>query len=147
MSASERAQSSADQPGPDPSHPQEARATAEPAPRTGDDAGDGAEGESPAPDPGPSRDPVPPREAILRVVRDVIAPLVHADGGDLHVVSADDAGIALHLSGRYSGCPGNTLARRRVIEPLIAKAAPGATVTVTSGPLIPAVAEPVEPVP
>src|SRR5438874_1972344 len=64
-------------------------------------------------------------------------PQNQADGGELYLVSVDDAGVTLHLSGRFSGCPGNTLARRRVLEPLIASAVPGAYLTVTTGPLVP----------
>jgi Fe-S cluster biogenesis protein NfuA len=78
-----------------------------------------------------------PKDEIVRVVREILAPLVQADGGELYLVSVDDSGVALHLSGRFSGCPGNTLARRRVIEPLLASAAPGAHLTMTTGPLIP----------
>ena len=82
-----------------------------------------------------------PKDEIVRVVREVLAPLVQADGGELYLISVDDSGVALHLAGRFSGCPGNTLARRRVLEPLIASAAPGAHLTVTAGPLIPKGAE------
>ncbi|HEV8244819.1 MAG TPA: NifU family protein [Polyangiaceae bacterium] len=82
-----------------------------------------------------------PRELILQVVRDVVAPLIRADGGEIHILSADDGGVALHVSGRYSGCPGNTLARRRVIEPIIGKRVPGAKVALSSGPRIPKGAE------
>ena len=82
-----------------------------------------------------------PREQILEVVRELVAPLIRADGGEIHIVSVDDAGVSLHLSGRYSGCPGNTLARRRVIEPLISKRVPGARVALSSGPLLPKGAE------
>ncbi len=78
-----------------------------------------------------------PKDEIVRVVREILAPLVHADGGELYLVSVDDSGVALHLSGRFSGCAGNTLARRRVLEPLIAAAVPGAYVTMTTGPLVP----------
>jgi Fe-S cluster biogenesis protein NfuA len=78
-----------------------------------------------------------PQHEIVRVVREVLAPLIQADGGELYLVSVDDSGVSLHLAGRFSGCPGNTLARRRVLEPLIASAAPGAYLTVTSGPLVP----------
>jgi Fe-S cluster biogenesis protein NfuA len=78
-----------------------------------------------------------PKDEIVRVVREVLAPLVQADGGELYLVSVDDAGVALHLAGRFSGCPGNTLSRRRVLEPLIAAAVPGAYVTMTTGPLVP----------
>ena len=78
-----------------------------------------------------------PKDEIVRVVREVLAPLVRADGGELFLVSVEDSGVSLHLSGRFSGCPGNTLARRRVLEPLIASAVPGAYLTMTTGPLIP----------
>lgn len=81
--------------------------------------------------------PTAPQHEIIRVVKEVLAPLVQADGGELYLVSVDDAGVSLHLAGRFSGCPGNTLARRRVLEPLIASAVPGAYVTMTTGPLVP----------
>lgn len=81
------------------------------------------------------------REALLRVVHDVIAPLVRADQGELYLVGVSEERVALHLGGRYSGCPGNTLARRRVIEPALHAVAPGAEVIITSGALIPAQAE------
>jgi Fe-S cluster biogenesis protein NfuA len=78
-----------------------------------------------------------PKDEIVRLVREVLAPMIQADGGELYLVSVEDSAVALHLAGRFSGCPGNTLARRRVLEPLIAAAAPGATLTVTTGPLVP----------
>lgn len=78
---------------------------------------------------------------ISKVLRDIVAPLVRADGGELYLVAANEEGVSLHLSGRFSGCPGNTLATRRVIEPAIFAVAPKARVTVTSGPLIPKGAE------
>jgi len=81
------------------------------------------------------------REALLRVIRDIIAPLIRADQGELYLVGATDERVSLHLAGRYSGCPGNTLARRRVIEPALHAIAPTAEVIVTSGALIPANAE------
>lgn len=81
------------------------------------------------------------REDLLRVVREVIAPLVRADHGALYLVSASDDAISLHLSGRYAGCPGNTLTRRRVLEPLLQAAAPNAQITIQSGAIIPKGAE------
>ena len=82
-----------------------------------------------------------PRDALVRIVRDLLAPLIRADGGEVYIVRVDDDGIALHLAGRYAGCPGNTLARRRVIEPALRAASPGATVVITSGVLVPESAE------
>ncbi len=81
------------------------------------------------------------QDEIQRVVREVLAPLVHADGGELYLVSVAETGISLHVTGRFSGCPGNTLARRRIFEPPLAAVAPGITVTLSSGPLIPFGAE------
>jgi Fe-S cluster biogenesis protein NfuA len=85
-----------------------------------------------------------PRDEILRVVHDILAPLVRADGGDVYLVRAEDDAVELHLAGRFSGCPGNTLAKRRVIEPAILAVAPGAQVKVTSGAIVPEGAEKIE---
>jgi Fe-S cluster biogenesis protein NfuA len=79
--------------------------------------------------------------AIRELIREVVGPLVRADGGELHVVSLADHSISLHLSGRFSGCPGNTLARRRVIEPPLLKRFPDLKIEITSGPFVPAGAE------
>ncbi|HEY6556488.1 MAG TPA: NifU family protein [Polyangiaceae bacterium] len=81
------------------------------------------------------------RDEIMRVIREVVAPLIRADGGQVYLVNATADAVSLHLTGRFSGCPGNTLAKRRVIEPAIFAVAPGTDVTVTSGVLIPAGAE------
>ncbi len=86
-----------------------------------------------------------PREELLRVTREVLAPLVLADGGRLYLVSAGDDHVSLHLAGRFAGCPGNTLAIRRIVEPAFQAVAPGARVTVTSGAIIPPGASAVSP--
>lgn len=83
-----------------------------------------------------------PREQILETVRELLEPLVRADGGRLHVVALRERSLSLHLSGRFSGCPGNTLARRRVLEPVLAARFPELELEITSGPLVPAGAEP-----
>ncbi len=77
------------------------------------------------------------REEILRVLREILAPLIRADGGEVYLVRAEDDGVELHLGGRYAGCPGNTLTTRRIIEPAIRAVAPGVQITVTAGALIP----------
>lgn len=81
------------------------------------------------------------REAAVRVVREIIAPLIRADGGTVYLVATPKNALSLHLAGRYSGCPGNTLARRHVIEPAVRAVAPDLEIIVTSGALIPANAE------
>jgi Fe-S cluster biogenesis protein NfuA len=74
-----------------------------------------------------------PRENLLKVCSDIIAPLVHADGGELFVVSIEEGSIALHLAGKCAGCPGATLTSASIIEPAIHAVAPLVRVTVTSG--------------
>ncbi len=77
------------------------------------------------------------KDEIMRVAREVLAPLVRADGGDLYLVSVEETGVSRHVTGRFAGGPGNTLARRRIFEPPLSAIAPGINVTLTSGPLIP----------
>jgi Fe-S cluster biogenesis protein NfuA len=76
-------------------------------------------------------------DEILRVVKDVLGPLLRVDGAKLYVVQAGADAVVLHLAGRSAGCPGNTLTTRRIIEPAILAVAPKARVTVTAGALIP----------
>ena len=85
-----------------------------------------------------------PRAPILATVREIVAPLVRADGGDVYLVEAVERSLSLHLSGRFSGCPVNTLLRRRVIEPLLVARFPGLELEVTSGPRVPPGAERIE---
>ena len=82
-----------------------------------------------------------PRDQILEIVREIVGPLVRADGGQIYLVALGERSLALHLSGRFSGCPGNTLARRRVLEPLLNARFPDLKIEITSGPLLPAGAE------
>ena len=84
---------------------------------------------------------------MLRVVREILAPLICADGGEIFLVKAEDDVLELHLGGRYTACPGGTLATRRFIEPAVLAVAPDAQVKVTWGGLIPAGAELVGPAP
>ena len=83
-------------------------------------------------------------EAALRIVREVLAPLIRADGGSLYVLSGPENSVRLHLSGRYAGCPGNTLTRRRVIEPALRRVAPEIEIVITSGAIVPEGAERIE---
>ena len=82
-----------------------------------------------------------PRDQILEIVREIVGPLVRADGGQVYLVAVGDRSLTLHLAGRFSGCPGDTLARRRVLEPLLTARIPDLKIEITSGPLLPAGAE------
>jgi Fe-S cluster biogenesis protein NfuA len=77
-------------------------------------------------------------EQLLKVCREVIAPMVRADGGELYVVAVEPEQVTLHLAGLCSGCPGATLTTRAVIEPAVHAIAPSARVIVTNGVDIPA---------
>lgn len=74
---------------------------------------------------------------VDQVLKELIAPLIEQDGGELFVVRQDDTELRLHLRGRFSGCPGNTLVIRRVIEPAVLAVAPGLRISVSSGVLVP----------
>jgi Fe-S cluster biogenesis protein NfuA len=76
-------------------------------------------------------------EALKRVLGAVVEPLIRADRGELFVVQLSADVVALHLRGKFSGCPGNTLAIRRVIEPALFAVAPLARVTITTGENLP----------
>ena len=69
-------------------------------------------------------------QELLSVLREVLGPMIWADQGELYLVMADDRTVALHLRGRFSGCPGNTLVVRRIIEPLISRTLPNARVMI-----------------
>ncbi|MCC6552598.1 MAG: NifU family protein [Polyangiaceae bacterium] len=76
-------------------------------------------------------------DQLLKVCREVIAPLVKADGGEFYIVAVEPDHLTLHLAGACSGCPGATLTTRAVIEPAVLAVAPSARVVVTSGVRVP----------
>jgi Fe-S cluster biogenesis protein NfuA len=83
----------------------------------------------------------PGRNEILTVIREILLPLVAADGGRLYLVDIEGDLVRLHVTGTFSGCPGNTLVSRRFMEPAIQRVLPDAEVLLTSGILIPKGAE------
>jgi len=76
-------------------------------------------------------------DQLLKVCREVIAPLIRADGGELYVVAVEPDQLTLHLAGTCSGCPGAVLTTRGIIEPAVHAIAPSARVVVTSGMKVP----------
>ncbi|MCA9600135.1 MAG: NifU family protein [Myxococcales bacterium] len=84
------------------------------------------------------------RDELERVVRQVIAPLLRADGAEVYLIAVTDSEVRLHVKGHYSGCPGLTLTKRRVIEPAIQAVAPEAQVDLSSGAIVPPDAERLE---
>jgi len=75
--------------------------------------------------------------AIIKLCRDVLSPLVAADGGVMFVVKANAEEVHLHLTGTCAGCPGASQTRDGVIAPAIRTVAAKARVVVTTGPRVP----------
>ena len=84
------------------------------------------------------------RDAVAKLCREVLAPLVRADGGVLYLVSATADDVHIHLAGTCSGCPGAAIPRDRMLEPAITTLVPKAKVRVTTGWRIPTDAEKIE---
>ena len=75
----------------------------------------------------------PRYDEIVRVLTDVIVPLVGAEGGQIYLVSADSNHICVHLAGQLSGAPGNGLFCRRILEPALHRVAPEVEVVLSAG--------------
>jgi Fe-S cluster biogenesis protein NfuA len=76
-------------------------------------------------------------DQMLKVCREVIAPLIRADQGEIYLVAVEPDQITLHLAGLCAGCPGVNLTVKGVIEPAVHAVAPAAKVVVSSGIRIP----------
>jgi Fe-S cluster biogenesis protein NfuA len=81
---------------------------------------------------------------VVHALSSFVVALVHADGGELYVVSATHDDVHLHLTGTCAGCPGATMTRERLLEPAVHHAAPRATLKVTTGWRVPEGATKVE---
>jgi len=76
-------------------------------------------------------------EQLSKLCREVLAPLIRADGGKLYVVTLEASHVKLHLAGKFAGCPGSPLVIKQIIEPAVRSIAPQIEVTVTYGARIP----------
>jgi Fe-S cluster biogenesis protein NfuA len=81
------------------------------------------------------------KEQIAKVCREILAPLVKADGGEMYLVRFDGDDVHLHLSGTCAGCPGASITGDKVLLPALRTAAPKVRVVVTTGIKIPDGAE------
>ena len=75
-------------------------------------------------------------EPIVRTLREIVAPLVEADGGVLYVVRKP-TGVRLHLAGACAGCPGYRITSTEVIEPALRAAGVKGDIDVTAGWTVP----------
>ena len=86
----------------------------------------------------------PSRDQIMRICREILAPLVRADGGEMYLVSATADSVHIHLAGSCSGCPGASVTREKILAPILLAAAPKARLVVTTGVNAPAGATKIE---
>lgn len=77
------------------------------------------------------------KDAVVDTLRDIVAPLVEKDGGEVWLVAIEGDDVRLHLAGTCAGCPGATLTTRGVIEPALKASNGHVRVTVTAGITIP----------
>jgi len=82
-------------------------------------------------------------DQLLKVCREVIAPLIRADGGEIYIVAIEANHLSIHLAGRFAGCPGTPLTIRGIIEPAVRAVAPTAKLDISSGIKVPEGASPV----
>lgn len=93
----------------------------------------------------PPAPPAPSQASLVRALSALAATLVGADGGSIYVVRASADDVHLHLTGTCAGCPGSTMTRDRLLEPVVRAVLPKAAIKVTTGWNAPAGAEKVEP--
>lgn len=84
-------------------------------------------------------------EPVTKLCREVLAPLVEADGGEMFLVSASADDIHIHLGGTCAGCPGASLTGDKVLGPALQTVAPKAKLRVTTGWRVPEGAHRIEP--
>jgi len=100
----------------------------------------------PTPSTPPPKPSAPIHEELSKICREVLAPIVRADGGEMYLVEGTADAVHIHLGGTCAGCPGASLTRDRVLTPLIVAALPKARITVTTGVRVPDGATRIEPV-
>jgi len=81
------------------------------------------------------------KEAIAKVCREILAPIVKTDGGEMYLVRFEGDDVHIHLAGTCAGCPGASITGDKVILPALRTAAPKVRVVVTTGVRIPDGAE------
>lgn len=73
------------------------------------------------------------KEQIGKVCREILAPLIKTDGGEMYLVRFDGDDVHIHLAGTCAGCPGASFTGDKVILPALRTAAPKVRIVVTTG--------------
>ncbi len=66
-----------------------------------------------------------PSVKLAEVVKDVLAPLVAVDGGEIELVSVVDGVAEITFRGACAGCPGQAFTTREVVLPALQAVDPG----------------------
>jgi Fe-S cluster biogenesis protein NfuA len=77
------------------------------------------------------------KEQIERICREILAPLIASDGGEMHLVRFDGEDVHIHLSGACAGCPGAAITGDQVILPALRAASPKVRIVLTTGVRVP----------
>ena len=77
------------------------------------------------------------RDQIERVFREVLSPIVKADGGEMYLVRWEGDDVHVHLAGACAGCTGSSLTADSILLPAVRSLAPKARIVVTTGFRIP----------
>jgi Fe-S cluster biogenesis protein NfuA len=56
-----------------------------------------------------------------KLVDEVLAPLIKADGGEIELVGIVDKRLLVRLTGTCAGCPGRPYTLARIVEPVAKK--------------------------
>ncbi len=70
---------------------------------------------------------------VTAAFRDIIAPLVRADGGHLYLLSVTRDEVHVHLTGTCAGCPGAFTTRDKMMAPILSSVAPNMQIRLTTG--------------
>ncbi|RLB53692.1 MAG: NifU family protein [Deltaproteobacteria bacterium] len=68
-------------------------------------------------------------EDVEKVLKDLVRPVIEADGGDIELVEVSGNRVVVYLGSACAGCPGRPYTRAGLIEPALC-AALGETVRV-----------------
>jgi Fe-S cluster biogenesis protein NfuA len=77
------------------------------------------------------------KEQLTKVCREILAPIVKTDGGEMYLVRFDGDDVYIHLAGTCAGCPGSSITGEKVLLPALRTAAPKVRVIVTTGIRVP----------
>jgi Fe-S cluster biogenesis protein NfuA len=77
------------------------------------------------------------KEQITKICREILAPMVKADGGEMYLVRFDGDDVHVHLGGTCAGCPGASITSDKVLLPLLRTASPKVRIVVTTGIRVP----------